>query len=741
MENLRFKKLLKILSDKTDLFSILSQNIDELKNILYEIKVEYEFDIIFLYFQYKMGEISPTIKKEFYLGEDKIFDDVLIEKIIKYIKSKGNTLFLNGIEDEELNKYFKEKGYNFSSIMPIVVNKKVSGFLILLDKNEISYQEIEIELLKTFSLILSNVFEMYFIKIRSKEHEKMDSMIFSNLEELVTFQDKNLKIFAANKRAADSVNMKVEDLIGKKCYEIWNKSEIPCENCPVLKSMKTLKKEEGLIRSYDGRTWYIKGIPVFDDKNELIGAIETTLEITDKVLFEERFKTIFNQSTIGLTITDIDGKVLLSNPARCKMLGFTEEEMLKKNFKEYIYEEDLTEDLRNYEKLIKGEINSYKSDLRVKRKDGSIGWNRIYVSKVTDLNGNFLYSISLIEDITEQKELEIKNIFHEMRLRAIFEQTSVGVTVIDREGNLIEFNKAFQNMLGYSEDELRNKNIKDFTFPDDIKENFDLLRSALEGKIEKYIIEKRYVRKDGEIVWGRLNSSVIKDKDGNILYLLSIIEDITDRKYKELKLKEKEENLEKIFKQTTFALSKLIELKEYYTYGHQRRVSELGVLVARKMGLDEDRINCIKYAGLLHDIGKVEVPIEILNKPSKLTKNELDLIKLHSYYGYEILNKIDFPYPIAEVVYQHHERIDGSGYPRGLKDKEILLEAKILSVCDVVEAISSQRVYRDKLPVDMIIDELSRSKGIKYDEKVVDAILEILKENNYDLNKIYTFQI
>ena len=741
MENLRFKKLLKILSDRTDLFSILSQNIDELKNILYEIKVEYEFDIIFLYFQYKMGEISPTIKKEFYLGEDKIFDDVLIEKIIKYIKSKGNTLLINGIEDEDLNKYFKEKGYNFSSIMPIVVNKKVSGFLILLDKNEISYQEIEIELLKTFSLILSNVFEMYFIKIRSKEHEKMDSMIFSNLEELVTFQDKNLKIFAANKRAADSVNMKVEDLIGKKCFEIWNKSEIPCENCPVLKSMKTLKKEEGLIRSYDGRTWYIKGIPVFDDKNELIGAIETTLEITDKVLFEERFKTIFNQSTIGLTITDIDGKVLLSNPARCKMLGFTEEEILKKNFKEYIYEEDLIEDLRNYEKLIKGEINSYKSDLRVKRKDGSIGWNRIYVSKVTDLNGNFLYSISLIEDITEQKELEIKNIFHEMRLRAIFEQTSVGVTVIDREGNLIEFNKAFQNMLGYSEDELRNKNIKNFTFPDDIKENFDLLRSALEGKIEKYIIEKRYVRKDGEIVWGRLNSSVIKDKDGNILYLLSIIEDITDRKYKELKLKEKEENLEKIFKQTTFALSKLIELKEYYTYGHQRRVSELGVLVARKMGLDEDRINCIKYAGLLHDIGKVEVPIEILNKPSKLTKNELDLIKLHSYYGYEILNKIDFPYPIAEVVYQHHERIDGSGYPRGLKDKEILLEAKILSVCDVVEAISSQRVYRDKLPVDMIIDELSRSKGIKYDEKVVDAILEILKENNYDLNKIYTFQI
>lgn len=741
MENLRFKKLLKVLSDSSNLLSILNQNIDELKNVLYEIKIEYDIDLIFLNIEYNIGNITPIIKKEFYFGENKIFDENLIEKLTDFIKSKENKIVINEIEENELKEHFNKKGYNFYLIIPIVINKKVSGFLILLNKDKFLHQDEEIELLKVFSLILSNIFEVYVTKLKLKEHQKMDSIIFSNLEELVTFQDKNLKIVAANKRAADSVNMTVEELLGKKCFEIWHKGKTPCENCPVVKSMKTLKKEEGLIRSYDARTWYIKGIPVFDDKNELIGAVETTLEITDKVLFEERFKTIFNQSTIGLTITDINGKVLLSNPARCNMLGFTEEEMLNKNFKEYIYEEDLTKDLENYEKLIKCEIDSYKLDLRVKRKDGTIGWNRIYVSKVTDLNRNFLYSISLIEDISEKKELERKNILHEIRLRAIFEQTSVGVTVIDNSGNLIEFNKTFQNMIGYSEDELRKMNIKDFTFPEDLKENLELLKSVLDGKLEKYIIEKRYVRKDGEVVWGRVNSSVIKDKDGNILYLLSIIEDITDRKIKEFKLREKEENLEKIFKQTIFALSKLIELKEYYTYGHQKRVSELATIVAIKMGLDDDRINCIKYAGLLHDIGKVEVPIEILNKPTKLTKNELDLIKLHSYYGYEILKTIDFPYPIAEVVYQHHERIDGSGYPRGLKSDEMLLEAKIISVCDVVEAISSQRIYRDKFPINMIIDELLKNKGIKYDENVIDVIIDIFEENDYDLEKVYTSQV
>lgn len=741
MEYLRFKKLLKVLLDRKDLFSILSQNIDELRNILNEIKIEDKIDLIFLNFQYTMSDITPIIKKEFCLCDDKIFDENLIEKITKFVKSKENKIIINEIDDIELKSHFNKKGYKFFLIMPIFVNKKVSGFLMFLDKNRILYQESEIEILKILSLILSNIFEIYIIKLKLKEHQKMDSIIFSNLEELVTFQDKNLKIVAANKRAADSVNMTVEELLGKKCFEIWCKSNTPCENCPVVKSMKTLKKEEGLIRSYDARSWYIKGIPVFDDKDELIGAIETTLEITDKVLFEERFKIIFNQSTIGLTITDIDGNVLLSNPARCNMLGYKVEEMLKKNFKEYIYEEDLTKDLENYEKLIKGEIDSYKLDLRVKRKDGTIGWNRIYVSKVTDLNRNFLYSISLVEDISEQKELELKNILHEMRLRAIFEQTSVGVTVIDNSGNLIEFNKRFQNMIGYSEDELRRMNIKDFTFKEDLKENLKLLESAINGELEKYIIEKRYVRKDGEIVWGRVNSSVIKDKDSNILYLLGIIEDITDRKIKEFKLREKEENLEKIFKQTIFALSKLIELKEYYTYGHQKRVSELATLVAKRMGLDDDKINCVKYASLLHDIGKVEVPIEILNKPAKLTKNELDLIKLHSYYGYEILKTIDFPYPIAEVVYQHHERVDGSGYPRGLKSEEILLEAKIISVCDVVEAISSQRIYRDKFPINMIIEELLKNKGIKYDENVVEVIINIFKENNYNLEKVYASQV
>ncbi|MGC9088608.1 MAG: PAS domain S-box protein [Caldisericia bacterium] len=739
MDNLRFKKLIKILSNKLNFISILSQDIDEIKNILYEVKIEYEFDIVYLYFENKIGNTSPSIKKEFYLGKENIFDDFLIGKILKYLKSNEINLYFNCLEDKELKKYLNEKGYNFCLTLPIITNKKVSGFLMFLDKNEISYEEIEIELLKILSLILSNIFEMYIIKMRSKEHEKMDSIIFSNLEELVTFQNKNLEILAANRRAADSVNMKVEELIGKKCYEVWNKSEIPCENCPVLKSMETLKKEEGLISSYDGRTWYIKGIPVLDDKNELIGAVETTLEITERVLFEERFKVIFNQSTIGLSITDKDGKVLLANPARSNMLGYTEDEMLKKNFKEYIFEEDLIEDLKNYEKLINGEINSYKSDLRVKRKDGSIGWNRIYVSKVTDMNGKFLYSISLVEDITEQKELESKNIFHELRLRAIFEQASVGVTVIDKDGNFIEFNKAFQNMTGFSEDEIRKKSFKDFTYPSDLIENLKLFVDAVNGKIEKYIIEKRYIKKDGTIFWGRVNSSVIKDKEGNILYLLSLIEDITDSKNKEIRLKEKDENLEKIFKQTVLALSKLIEMKEYYTYGHQKRVSELSVLVAKKMQLDEDKINTIKYAGLLHDIGKVEVPIEILNKPSQLTRNELDLVKLHSYYGYEILKTIDFPYPLAEIVYQHHERIDGSGYPRGLKGDEILLEAKILSVCDVVEAISSRRVYRDKWPIEMIIKELEQNKGIKYDEKVVDAILEIFKENNYDLNQIFIY--
>ena len=163
----------------------------------------------------------------------------------------------------------------------------------------------------------------------------------------------------------------------------------------------------------------------------------------------------------------------------------------------------------------------------------------------------------------------------------------------------------------------------------------------------------------------------------------------------------------------------------------QERVAELAVAIAKEMGLPERRLTGIRIAGLLHDMGKISIPAEILTKPTQLSEIELALVKTHPQVAYEVLREIDFPWPVAEIIYQHHERWDGSGYPRGLKDDEILLEARILAVADVVEAMSSHRPYRPAYSIEEALEELTRNKGKLYDPEVVAACVRVFKEKKF----------
>jgi len=182
---------------------------------------------------------------------------------------------------------------------------------------------------------------------------------------------------------------------------------------------------------------------------------------------------------------------------------------------------------------------------------------------------------------------------------------------------------------------------------------------------------------------------------------------------------------------TISAVASMVEMRDPYTTGHQQRVAELAVAIGRAMGLPEQTVYGLRLAGLVHDLGKIHIPAEILSKPGKLTKIEFEMIRTHPEAGYEILKDVDFLWPIAQTVLQHHERIDGSGYPAGLKGDQILLEAKIIAVADVVEAISSHRPYRPALGVDAALKELRDNRGKYYDPVVVDVCLRLFTENTF----------
>ena len=198
------------------------------------------------------------------------------------------------------------------------------------------------------------------------------------------------------------------------------------------------------------------------------------------------------------------------------------------------------------------------------------------------------------------------------------------------------------------------------------------------------------------------------------------------------KLKQAHEKLQKIIEGTANIITKVVETRDPYSTGHQQRVSKLATAIAQEMKLPQDKIEGIKIASLVHDIGKVNLPTEIVSKPSKLVEVEYNLIKNYPNVGYDILKKVDFPWPVAEIVLQHQEKIDGSGYPRGLKGDEICIEAKISGVANVVEAMSSYKSYRPALSIDEALTEISKNKNILFDPEVVDTCFKLFKEKDFN---------
>ncbi len=246
--------------------------------------------------------------------------------------------------------------------------------------------------------------------------------------------------------------------------------------------------------------------------------------------------------------------------------------------------------------------------------------------------------------------------------------------------------------------------------------------------------------KGGDKVLGVLNlylpvGLVLKDDEVQLLEMLAaVVGKVIAHGQAEQAVVRGHQRLEDVLTQTVAALAAAAERRDPYTAGHQRRVAELADAIARELGLPEDRIHGLHLAGLVHDVGKLSIPSEILSKPGLLTPLELTLVRGHVTHSYEIVRGIEFPWPVAEIVHQHHERWDGSGYPRNLKGEKVLLEARILAVADVVEAMGSHRPYREALGLGQALAEIEGKRGQSYDPGVVDACLRLFREHGYTIS-------
>lgn len=333
------------------------------------------------------------------------------------------------------------------------------------------------------------------------------------------------------------------------------------------------------------------------------------------------------------------------------------------------------------------------------------------------------------------------------RYTRLFEASQDGVMLFEfPDGLLIDANPYILNLLGYSKAELMGKKLWQLGL---------LADKAQALEVHERILSKSYVRyenldlvtKEGRSIPVEVVCSAYAGNGEGNKIIQCTIRDISIRKDAQEELVrhrsiERDDSLsqersrvsEQIF-ETVNSLSNVIEARDPYTASHQRRVTALAVLIAREMSLPPNMIDGLRFSAQIHDIGKIGIPNEVLTKPTALNSMEIAILRGHAQAGYDILRPLNFPWPVAKIILQHHERIDGSGYPQGLKHDEICLEARILGVADTVEAMTSDRPYRLGFGLDKALEELEAQKGVCYDPDVVDACLRVFRERNFQFPK------
>jgi PAS domain S-box-containing protein/putative nucleotidyltransferase with HDIG domain len=316
------------------------------------------------------------------------------------------------------------------------------------------------------------------------------------------------------------------------------------------------------------------------------------------------------------------------------------------------------------------------------------------------------------------------------KIRRIFDNSFDGIAVLDLDGNVVEANRTILDIAGLQSDvEIIGRNYIDFITPLD--------RKRIKTQVQKVFsveritnLECTLIRKDGTEVCIEINAVQLNDIYNDPFGILLSMKNVSRHKQAEEANRLYNEKMLQVMGEIIEAMARMVEIRDPYTAGHQRRVSVLAAAIAREMELPNETVEGVRVAGMVHDIGKIYIPAEILSKPTELNEMEYRMIEQHPRLSYDILNAIEFPWPVATIVYQHHERIDGSGYPEKLSGEDITIEARILAVADVVEAMASRRPYRAALGVDRAIEEISKKRGILYDSAVVDACKKTLIGEN-----------
>lgn len=438
------------------------------------------------------------------------------------------------------------------------------------------------------------------------------------------------------------------------------------------------------------------------------------------------YRDVFEHLRLPVIILDKELKVVMTNPHFERMSGFSQEEIRGKSIWVFGISEES-------QRIIKDNYGLYSSDpgqspikyeIAIRDKEGRQR-NWILRNAIMPDNGDIVVGL---QDITKQRDAESRFRSSENYYRTVLENNNAATWLVEDDMTISLVNKECERVLGYTREELTGKSWIAIVSPEflDMAKEYHIQRRANAADVPvKYMT--KLIDKQGNIKEGQLSVGLIPGTKTSVVTFI----DLTVHNHSMRELEKYLKKMRRVLIQAANALGTALEKRDPYTAGHQRKVAELSLAIAREMQLPEQQCEGIAVAASLHDIGKITVPSEILSWPGELSDLEMAIVKTHCQTGYEIVKDIEFAWPVADIVLQHHERMDGSGYPQGLQGEEILLEARIIAVADVVEAMISHRPYRLTLGNAKALEEISLNKGRLYDPEVVDACLKLFKEKGF----------
>ncbi len=419
------------------------------------------------------------------------------------------------------------------------------------------------------------------------------------------------------------------------------------------------------------------------------------------------------------------GTIRFCNARAAELSGVRAEQLTDRAFRDFVHPDDLPFVGATYEQRLRGEEVPRSYMVRVRDYSGAFRWLELNAALVEWEGAPAV--LAFLTDVSERMHVEERLREGNERFRLLFEQSREATYISTHDGRFADVNPAMLRLLGYEQEEMRGLGLIDVS-PEPPECHRFLANVEQDGFVDDRPLKLR--RKDGRLVDCLVSATMRRSADGSVAGHQGFVRDVSEQR-------RAYERLQEVFIDLVETTARMMETVDPYTAEHQRRVARIADLVGRKLGVDDERLQGLYIGAMLHDIGKLAVPVTVLTKPGRLTANEWSLLRSHSVRGYEILREASFPWPVAEMALSHHERLDGSGYPHRLRGAELQPEVLILGACDVLEAMSSFRPYRPALSRDVVVAELREGRAVKYGADVVDALLELIAQNAISLGVTY----